>query len=167
MTSIYDQIWAADENGCIVTHLDDSGTPLLQNANVVLNEQAKAGGRREIDLATQPLFHYVDSEVLERPTYQAFKSLLDNYVTNTRIPEVVSQVEEAEIDNFLNLIFPTAPMRIAYEHVTQTLGLSISEEQFRSQSREMWFKIYTNYYRGRSTHYCSGFEHVYVGEGKY
>ncbi len=38
---------------------------------------------------------------------------------------------------------------------------------FRAALRRIWFELYTNYYGGRTTRWASGFEHVFVGEGKY
>lgn len=35
------------------------------------------------DVASQPLFSFVDEAVFERPTFRAFVSLLDNYVAET------------------------------------------------------------------------------------
>lgn len=32
---------------------------------------------------------------------------------------------------------------------------------------DIWFNFYTNYFLGQAIEFASGFEHIFVGEGKY
>lgn len=165
--TIYNRIWNADENGFVVTSIGADGMPVNSNADIVLNEQIRASGRRAVDLATQPLFNFVKETKFEKDTYQHFINLLDNYALNTREREEVTEQERQEEVAFLSACMATEPMKLAFEHVTTQLGFNLSEDEFLTETRNMWFEIFTNYYNGNSTHYCSGFEHVFVGEGKY
>ena len=49
------------------------------------------------DLAEEPLFSMVQERVFTRPTYQTFRVLLDNYVSETGVEEEVTEVEEEEV----------------------------------------------------------------------
>ena len=164
--SIYAEIWASDLNRLTVSSREgESWTDTT--ADILLDEQARAHGSRTIDLATRPLFHAVKENKLHRGTYPAFERLLDNFAVNFRDPEEYSPQEGEEIDSFLLQVIDSEPMRLARSYVTRVLQPGLTVAGFRAALRRMWFDIYTNHYRGRSTHYCSGFEHVFVGEGKF
>ncbi len=164
---IYNHIWESDSNGCTVSTLDTNGEPLNPNADVVLRESVKAYGKRSVDLATTPLFYRVDKKIMERDTYKKFIALIDNYVLNTKDREEVTASEEQEITDFLSVCFKSKPFEIAGKYIVNELKYNLNENEFFNEVKDMWFKIYTNHYRGRSTHYCSGFEHVFVGEGQF
>lgn len=165
---VYQAIWAQDDHRFSVSARQDDGSWANPGADILLDEQVKARGSRQIDLATNPLFHHVDFKKLEQnPLYSAFIRLLDNYAVHFRDPELVSPAEAAEIENFLDLVLASRPMQIAYDHISNTLVPDLPQDQFRRDLELIWFKVYTNYYRGKSTHFCTGFEHVFVGEGKY
>lgn len=174
--TIYRQLWALDRKpgngGARVVSVPIGGSPGALGtgalkADIVLDEQAEASGKRGIDLATRPLFRHVSAVLLERPTHAAFRRLLDNYVVNYRAAEVSSPEEEEEARAFIDLIDRTEVMDAAFAHVSSRLQPGLTRERFRDELRRMWFTRYTNHYKGRSTRFCSGFEHVFVGEGKY
>ncbi|MEQ9497904.1 MAG: endoribonuclease [Deltaproteobacteria bacterium] len=164
--TIYQEIWESDENRMSI------GTRVAEGwsnpeADILLDEQVRSSGSRQRDLAANPLFARVNAEKLERPTYRAFRRLLDNYVVNFRDPEETTDQERSEIDAFLQAACETEPMKIAHAYLRDDLGLSLSDAELQERLRHIWFESYTNYYAGRSTHFASGFEHVFVGEGKY
>lgn len=166
MSNIYEQLWNIDQahNGCTVaTREGENWIP--KNADIKLDEQVKSSGKRNIDLANKPLFFDINDEILERDTYVAFIKLLDNYIVNYRMEETDDYEERQEIEEFLDLILQTEVMKKAYEYITTIKPLT--PEKFKQDLKRIWFTVYTNHYRGRSTSYCSGFEHVFVGEGKY
>ena len=165
--TIYDQIWEADENKLSVSVRNDEGKWVDPHADILLDHQVRAGGRRNIDLATQPLFSQVNSEKLKRKTFQAYKALLDNYLVNYRDPEDYTDQEIEEDYKFLHLAFDTPPFTLAYDYITNQLGKKISSDDFVKQLWKIWFEPYTNYFdRNRPIEFASGFEHVFVGEGK-
>lgn len=168
-TDIYQQIWESDENQFSVSARNSSGDWENKNADILLDEQVKASGRRGIDLATRPLFYKVNEEKLFDPkrTYLSFIQLLDNYTIRTLDPEFTPDQEEQEQRDFIDLIISTKPIQLALEYVNKELRANLSQIQFKAKLQRIWFELYTNYYNGKSTHFASGFEHVFVGEGKF
>lgn len=166
---IYQLIWDNDENGFSVSPYSYKGKWEDENADILLDEQVKADGRREIDLATRPLFHYVNESKLfdTNTTYVSFINLLDNYTVRSLDPEFTNQEEVAEQHKFLSLILQTKPIKITLKYINDVFGENLSDKQFYQKLYHLWFELYTNYYKGKSVDYCSGFEHVFVGEGKY
>ena len=167
MSDIYQKIWEGDRHQFSVSPRNEAGEWENQNADILLDEQVKSSGNRHLDLATRPLFYKVNEEKFQLPNYRCFIGLLDNYVVNARESEEMSEEEEEEINQFLDAILDTEPMAIALNYIRDELKTQISLGEFRATLFRLWFQLYTNYYGGKSTHYASGFEHVFVGEGKY
>ena len=65
------------------------------------------------------------------------------------------------------MILQTKPIQITLKYINDVFGENLSDKQFYQKLYSLWFELYTNYYKGKSVDYCSGFEHVFVGEGKY
>ena len=163
--NVFQRIWDSDENQLSVSRRTKTGEWKDPEADILLDEQVRASGERAIDLAMRPLFHKVNESKLFDPnrTYVSFMKLLDNYAIRTIDSEFTTE-EEAEQQYFLSQILQTRPMQIARNYINQTLGENLSEAQFRQVLHRLWFELYTN--RG-TIDFCSGFEHVFVGEGKY
>ena len=164
--NVFQRIWESDENQLSVSRRTKTGEWENPEADILLDEQVKASGERAIDLAMRPLFHKVNESKLFDPnrTYVSFMKLLNNYAIRTVDPEFTTEEEEAEQEYFLSQILQTRPMWIARNYINQTLGENLSEAQFHQVLYRLWFELYTN--RG-TIDFCSGFEHVFVGEGKY
>ena len=167
MDHLYQNIWNEDEHFLTVSGRDNAGLWSNEDADILLDEQVRASGSRQIDLATRPLFHQVNEAKLTGDLYQCFKALLNNYVVNYRDPETTSPQEKKEIDAFLDVALATRPMQIAFDYVSSVLVSGMTADDFRSELFRIWFEPFTNHFRGRSTHFCTGFEHVFVGEGKF
>lgn len=165
--AIYDRIWQADDNRFSVSVRDAEGNWQDSNADILLDHQVRAAGDAWSDLATRPLFSQVRDERFTEGTYAALIQLFDNYLVNYRDPEEFTQQENAEISNFLNLVLDTQPMELAYNYISQDLGKPISRDEFLRDLQVIWFEPYTNYFGEDPVYYCSGFEHVFVGEGKF
>lgn len=164
---IYDRLWSADRERFSVSVRNQAGEWIDPKADILLDHQVEAAGPRNIDLATQPLFSRVNTKKFEGSVYQAYEALLNNYLVNYRDPEDYTEQEKQEDMQFLSLVMQTGPMNIAYEYVTRDLRKEISRDAFQDRLWTIWFEPYTNHFRGQSTDHCSGFEHVFVGEGKY
>ena len=165
---IYQAIWNEDADRFTVATRDATGNWTDPTADIFLDEQVKAKGSRQIDLAANPLFAKVDFSKMEASElYRAFIRLLDNFAVNFRDPETISPAERDEIETFLDLVIDSRPMQITFEHVSAELVRDMTRDRFRQELFRMWFEVYTNFFRGKSTHFCTGFEHVFVGEGKY
>lgn len=164
--NIYNEIWKADENKFSVSRKKEDGTYENENADILLDEQIKADGHREVDLAKNPLIHKVNLEKLKNENIELFVKLLNNYVVNFRELENYNNEELKEINDYLDYARSTKVWEITINHLKDQLDIDI-RETFHESLFSIWFKIYTNWYRGRRTDYCTGFEHVFVGEGKY
>lgn len=165
--TIYDQIWKADVSRFSVSVRGADGNWVDPDADILLDHQVKAAGDQWTDLAVRPLFNKVEESLLSKPTYQAMIKLFDNYVANYRDPEDFTSEEDEEIAEFLDLVLDTQPMQLAYEYLTEGLGKPMSKDKFKQELRTIWFEPFTNYFGEDVVNYCSGFEHVFVGEGKF
>ncbi|MGB3405710.1 MAG: hypothetical protein WBA77_23725 [Microcoleaceae cyanobacterium] len=128
MENIYHLIWDNDENQFSVSGRQSSGEWYDETADILLDEQVRACGKRQIDLATQPLFYRVNEEKLfdiDR-TYNSFINLLDNYAIHFLEEEFTDEIEAAEQQDFIHLILKTKPIQIALEYINQNLGESFS-----------------------------------------
>ena len=69
------------------------------------------------DHAQDPLVKWIKDDVWQRRTYRAYKALLDNYEWQTGVMERVTGEEKREMDEFLDAIMETRPMRLAHDQV--------------------------------------------------
>lgn len=60
---------------------------------------------------------WIKDDVWQRRTYRAYKALLDNYEWQTGVMERVTGEEKREMDEFLDAIMETRPMRLAHDQV--------------------------------------------------
>lgn len=164
--SIYQELWDLDSNRLTVAVRTPDGAWDDPDADIYLDEQAVARHGRS-DCAPEPLFARVDATKLLTGSNAKLFTLLNNYVVNTKAPEEYTGAEVREIDSFLDDILDTGPMRRARAYLAENLDERFTDEEFRARMWKIWFELYTNHYNRRPVHYCSGFEHVFVGEGKY
>lgn len=115
------------------------------------------------DRAKDPLFAFVDDNVLKRDTYKAFIALLDNYESKTGVPEVVTKQEQQENWRFINLVFESDVMKEAYRFLKAHKKADADVDEFKKEFYNLWFRLYRRT-RGERTQDSSGFEHVFVGE---
>ncbi|KAK0152936.1 Poly(U)-specific endoribonuclease-B [Merluccius polli] len=127
--------------------------------------QGKAGEMAmndDNDGAGFPLFTFVDENIFKKETFLAFISLLDNYVSDTGEPEIVTPEEEAENHKFLDSLVQTPTMKIAHKYLVEKHLSPENEKDFKKQLYRIWFELYAR--KGSSRPDSSGFEHVFVGE---
>ncbi|MCC0175387.1 hypothetical protein I4641_00130 [Waterburya agarophytonicola K14] len=168
MTDIYQQIWNCDRHKFLVSPRDLNGQWIDPNADILLDEQIAASRRQDLDLARKPLFYRVNEEKLNTiPTYVSLIKLLDNYQFDNQKSEVVTKLEKAEIEQFIDDILPTKPIEIARNYIYRNLNFETSIANFELTLKSIWFDLYTNYFGNFSVRDTSGFEHIFVGEGKY
>lgn len=164
MADIYEEIWNHPESHVTVTRRLAGGEWENPEADVRLDEQGKFRGC-DAPHPERPLFDYVNEERLTEPSFRTFITLLGAYTAREGRPErpLDDPGYARAVDDFLDAIFATGPMRLAVEHVRTELEPDLDEAGFRDRVRRMWFEPYTNYYSG-ADEYCVGFEHVFVGE---
>ena len=80
----------------------------------------------------------------------AFIALLDNYESSTGVAETVTEQEEKENWNFINLVFETEVMKLAHKFLVYKGKVSKDVREFKKQFYDMWFKLYR---RSRSSKY--------------
>ena len=168
MDNIYQQLWNSDRHKFLVSPKDGDGAWLDPNADILLDEQVKAFGRKDLDLAKRPLFHLVNrNKFAANPTYLSLIKLFDNYRFDNQKSEIVTKTEKAEIDRFIDDVCQTETLKLAYDYLRQQLKLDFSPPTFKEELKRLWFSLYTNYFGALPIHDSSAFEHIFVGEGKY
>lgn len=165
---IYQHIWESDPNKLSVSARYGTHDWEDPSADILLDEQVHPSPDPEVDLAPRPLFYSVNEEKMRSlPTYRHFIQLLDNYRVHVNAPEVITVAEKVEIYQFLEAVLATAPMAIAFEYIRHTLNMKLSWDEFGDKLYSLWFKPHKNHYGGRIVWDVSGFEHTFVGEGRY
>lgn len=164
---IFATIWDLPESHIVVSTMGADGNPVSPGAQVVLQEQGRAGDCLDQDNAPEPLLSGVDETVFEEPTFKTFIALLDNYTAVEGLHETdfseVGNSRWKEVDAFLDAVFESKTMKVAIEHIQSELSPDLSTETIRSDVKTMWFEPYTNNYSSAQSN-CVGFEHVFVGE---
>mmetsp|Transcript_7981 Transcript_7981/g.8747 ORF Transcript_7981/g.8747 Transcript_7981/m.8747 type:complete len:407 (-) Transcript_7981:154-1374(-) len=136
---------------------------LIPEKDYILNVQDGKFIYEEGDAAPDRLFSFVDEKVLNKPTYAAFIALLDNYIAQTGVAEVVTEEEKRENMDFLNLIMDTAVMQYVHQYLlAKGKTRATDRNEFIRELNRVWFGLYSRKARNDS----SGFEHVFVGEVK-
>jgi hypothetical protein len=151
----------------VVQHLWDLDVNRLDpHEDYQLDVQSGKKPYQKYDGATDPLFKYVDTRALRRPTYQAFVALLDNYSKETGTAETVTDAERREVWAFLKAIMQTGPMQFCHKYCRANKPDDVPEDQegFVKLLHKIWFELYHRSRGGRAD--SSGFEHVFVGEVK-
>ncbi|XP_020574504.1 poly(U)-specific endoribonuclease-B-like [Phalaenopsis equestris] len=115
------------------------------------------------DMASGSLFKWLGDDVLRRPTYARFCSLLDNYNPQEGYKEVVTPEERHEQAAFIQEIGRSPLIKYLYNYLVGNGVVSGSFEEFKEILTHLWFDLYS---RGGGYGSSSAFEHVFVGEIK-
>lgn len=144
---------------------------LTPHKDYTMNVQSSKRPHQKYDAADDPLFSHVDQRVLRRPTYAAFRALLDNYSVDVGEGEDVSAAELRENRAFLNAVLETGPMKYCHRYClargAEYRGRPVPEDEggFKRVLNAIWFELYSRSGGGRRRAMgSSGFEHVFVGE---
>nr|CDS33146.1 poly(u) specific endoribonuclease b,poly(u) specific endoribonuclease a,poly(u) specific endoribonuclease [Hymenolepis microstoma] len=131
--------------------------------DILLNWQSQiegSTGRR--DIAPDPLCTIKSKKLLQDPVYKAFVALLDNYEHRVGISERETPEEKKEIERFLDAIVKTETMKAFHSFLVAQKLASASQDAFKEELYDIWFKTYRRITQGDS----SPFEHVFIGEAK-
>ncbi|XP_063967839.1 poly(U)-specific endoribonuclease-B-like isoform X2 [Lytechinus pictus] len=153
LSAICNKLWELDENR------------LEPGVDYEIDLQGYTSYGNKVDQARDPLFSRVDEGVLQKPTFKAFISLLDNYTSETGVSEWVTSEEIKENQIFIDRIMETKVMQLAYKVLLKKGKISGTVRDFKHDLYDLWFKLYKRT-RGREKADSSGFEHVFVGETK-
>ncbi|MBB4804738.1 poly(U)-specific endoribonuclease [Chryseobacterium defluvii] len=163
--NIYQTLWDKDENKFSVSRRLDNREFDNPDADILLDEQIRANGKPDTDLAKNPLFKSVNKEKLQTDINLKFIKLLNNYIVNFKDREEYLPEEITEINEFIEAIRPTKVWEEAIYYIESELKYSI-KDKLQETLFNIWCNLYTNWYNNNRIDYCSGFEHVFVGEGK-
>lgn len=155
MSSIYQQIWTADQEANGVEPILSTETGSTAQGFVKVNADLEASTDRDLKVITE--VHIPDHKMA---TYNACLKLFNNYTLAERELEVDEPEERQEVHDFLELIVDTPPMEVARSFIASETGTQISRERWHNTLVEMWFRRFAS---GGDPH-LSGFEHVVVGE---
>jgi poly(U)-specific endoribonuclease len=163
---IYQELWSIDQS-------ENGLKPVLPaqaaHGEVVVDEQ-NAYSPGAGDAAPTPLFPQpIQSKKIASPTYRTFEALLDNYEFSQSEPEDAvgaNPTEDKEREDFLTAALSTKVLKRTLEFINANglAGRTLAEKEFANELRAIWFEPYTNYFGGKASPDCVGFEHVFVGE---
>ncbi len=161
--NVYQKIRDADANAFTFQRRGSGGSGAAA-AQLVLSEQGEAPKTGQGDAANENLVFKIDTARLGTGTYPEFIKLLDNYEFLSNKAESTTAAEQAEIKAFLDKAMQTGPMKVALAYINDELNEDLTPAQFRDRVQKMWFEIFTHHF-GTPRANCTGFEHVFVGEG--
>ncbi|WKX88292.1 hypothetical protein Q1695_008158 [Nippostrongylus brasiliensis] len=133
---------------------------------VTVDFQGHTNTRDTEDNAPKNLFVSVDQSLLQRPSYQNFLQLTDNFYRETGVaePRVSQDEERREIKTFLTYALSTKPWQLLYGFLDKKkYPLAKDPNVFYQWMNQLWFAHYS---RAKGKADTSGFEHVFIGEEK-
>ncbi|KAK6040067.1 endoribonuclease XendoU, partial [Cooperia oncophora] len=116
-----------------------------QEGQIILDFQGRTEKGDGTDNAEERLFVQVDKSLLKRPSYRQFLALTDNFSREPGVAEPRVSAEE-----FVRVFCSGHPY-------------AVDPETFRKMVTQLWFGHYSRSHGPPDT---SGFEHVFIGEGK-
>lgn len=107
---------------------------------------------------------YVPADALSLlPTTRSFIKLLDNYELNASLPEVVTDEELAEEDEFIDNLLKTDVILHSMNFLSGKGFFKKDFAIYKETLKKMWFHMYS---RSKTVNGSSGFEHVFLAENK-
>ena len=154
------ELGSLSEAACKLWALDHGR--LVPNVDYGIDLQCGKKSYEQGDRAPNPLFKFVDQDVLQRSTWRTFIALLDNYEFESGKAERVTAVEKKEEEAFLDACMATQCMAYTHKYLTKKGLAPASRVAFKQLLHDLWFGLY----RRKVDNDSSGFEHVFVGEEK-
>ncbi len=151
---IYQKIWDADQAERGIRAILPDGIKDESLGYVVVDENGSN--------PDHVLFSEVKIPEHKLATYKLCQTLLNNYALSQTQPETNTAEEISEVQEFLNLILHSSPMKVARDYIQQQIAQPISDARWYQILHDIWFRQYD---QGNSQD-LSGFEHVVVGEQK-
>ena len=148
--TVYQAIWDADQAGNGVTPIlsTDTTTPRDDESGYVIVDWTSTDKDHKV-LQAGAVIPDKDK------TYEKCRALFNNYELSSNTKETDTKgKEKTEIENFINTIKDTPPMKLAREYIDP----GQTDEEWYNSIEEKWFTIFDN------SNDRNGFEHVLVGE---
>ncbi|ESO92350.1 hypothetical protein LOTGIDRAFT_216792 [Lottia gigantea] len=155
LSEILTKLWEMDENKCYPG----------KDYEIELQGFVKSTRDTSRDFSRENLIQNLDEEdIFSRPTYKAFRALLDNYEMDCSEQENITWEEKQENYEFLNAILDTDVMKTAHQYLVEKGKASSDVGDFKKKLHDIWFRMFRR--RGCRGNDSSSFEHVFVGEGR-
>lgn len=152
---IYQEIWDADMRGNGLKAVIKKEDGNKSEGYIVVRETLESDSEHKI----------IEKVVIpkrKRKSYELAESLFDNYTLNQREEELNILDESKEIENLLNFVIESEPMKIARKYIEMRANNKYSDIQWYIYLHKIWFEQFD---MGMNKD-LSGFEHVFVGEQK-
>ncbi|KAI9101943.1 Endoribonuclease XendoU [Phlyctochytrium arcticum] len=136
---------------------------LQPGRDLKLNLQRSTKVHMTVDNASEPLFANMTTDIFrQRPTYQHFASLLDNYIAENGTAEVVGHNELGEQNAFIEALLGTHPIQYLHQILIAKNLAPNGIREFGEMLKCIWFGLYKRQVHNDS----SAFEHTFIGEIK-
>lgn len=155
MEDIYQEIWAADQQGSGIKPVIHAGQGKVKDGYVVVNEKSVAD-------PDHALFGDVVIPDSKKKTYDLCKKLFNNYTLDQTKVEDETIEELGEVMEFLDAILYSGPMEVARDYIQIQTGKKFTDHKWYQLVSDLWF---TPYKMGNNPS-LTGFEHIVVGEQK-
>lgn len=159
---IYQRIWDADQAyaGLQAVKLGTSTAALRNHGFVVVDEPEgdaeRQAGRDHI------LIREVHIPARKQASYERVKGLFNNYELDQTKEERIAPEEEIEVQEFIEDIYKSPPVRVAREYVEERTEEPMNDDIWWNIIQRVWFEQFDDGVNQDLT----GFEHVIVGEQK-
>lgn len=158
MENIYQAIWDEDQKNCgvkAITPQTEITDELQNHGYVVVDEKTEAGKDHRI------IKEVVIPESKMR-SYELVTKLFNNYTLDQTKPEISFPDEALEVQQFMEYVHKSGPMRVAKDYAEKQMGKTITFDEWWAIISRIWFEPFN---MGKNKD-LSGFEHVVVGEQK-
>ncbi|KAL7577283.1 hypothetical protein ACA910_002027 [Epithemia clementina (nom. ined.)] len=160
MSNIYQAIWNADQAANGVEPILDFEQGNDQDGYAKVNSRLDQNDP-ELRVITE-----VKIPDRKKETYELATKLFNNYALYERQEEKDTPQELQEVEDLVQAMIHTPPMKVARSLIEQETGQSFSSGigngSWYSLIRELWFERF----KGGGDPDLTGFEHVIVGEGE-
>lgn len=124
---------------------------LVPGRDYIINLQNGKRVYDQRDMADEKLFTYLDLKIFNKKTFRCFYNLLDNYICETGVAEVVGKEEKKENMDFISAILETPVMKYCHNYLVAIKKASPNLKKFHSQLMELWFGLYVSYIYNNSS----------------
>lgn len=155
MSGIYQEIWNADQAANGIEAVLDTENGSFEQGYVRVNANLETHSDPALKVLTK--VHIPDHKM---HTYEACRSLFNNYTLAEPMEEFDTARERQEMHNFITAIIETEPMNVAKAYIERESGSTVTRERWYNTIVELWFRRFSM----GGDPALSGFEHVVVGE---
>ncbi|MEC2198087.1 hypothetical protein V7174_12190 [Bacillus subtilis] len=153
---LYQQIWDEDVkngNGIMPVVNEEEGNK--DGGYIVVDDKETTDKNHKI-------FPNLHIPARKLKSYELVSKLFNNYSLDPKEGEDNILSESEEVEEFLNFVINSKPMKLTKKIIEERSQIDISESQWFTYLYNLWFRKFSTR-KGRD---LSGFEHIFVGEGE-